>query len=97
MLIPKVGAVGVNLQWKEQNVLIQREPRGQEESPTWDGSRWRSGRGRERDVHLSENDVTKDQEMISDKVKAAVPFVIKGVTEEDITDGARSKLMGSSG
>jgi hypothetical protein len=37
------------------------------------------GRGREREVRLGKNDVTRDQETISGKVKALVPFVIRGV------------------
>lgn len=34
------------------------------------------------------------QEMVSGEVKAPVPFVIKGVLEEDISSRTRSKLMG---
>jgi hypothetical protein len=59
-----------------------------ESTVNWEGvekgnlsrQRWRDGR----------------QETESDAVKTSIPFVIRGVTEEDPASGARGKLMGAT-
>jgi hypothetical protein len=44
-----------------------------------------------------ENDVTRDEYAVGGEVKASIPLVVTGVTEEEATSGARSSLIGSGG
>lgn len=53
------------------------------------------GRGRKKS-HLSENNVTGDQETMSDKIKAPLPLVIREVTKKDTT-GEVGQDYGSNG
>lgn len=46
---------------------------------------------------LVENDMAKNDDALGEEVKAAVPFVVRGVTEENTVRRARRQLVGSSG
>jgi hypothetical protein len=39
------------------------------------------------------NDVSGDHNVISAKIKVAIPFVVRGIADEDTLGGTRSKLM----
>jgi hypothetical protein len=42
---------------------------------------------------LIKNDMSGDHDVIGRKVKAAIPFVIQGIANENTPGGMRSKLM----
>jgi hypothetical protein len=51
------------------------------------------GRGYKGEVGLIKNDVSGDHDTISGKVKAAIPFVVLGIADENPPGGTRNKIM----
>jgi hypothetical protein len=50
-------------------------------------------RGCEGEACLIKNDVSGDHNVVGGKIKAAIPFEVQGITDEDPPDGTKSKLM----
>jgi hypothetical protein len=55
------------------------------------------GRGSEGKTHLIKDNVSGDHKVISGEINAAIAFMVVGIAEEDITCGARRKLVGCGG
>jgi hypothetical protein len=59
---------------------------------------WRRCRGGGvREIRLVEHNVSVDEDSARGEVKAAVPLVVRGVTEKHTTSGAGRRLVRSSG
>jgi hypothetical protein len=46
-------------------------------------------------VIFIKNDMTRDEDAVGEEIKAAVPLVVRGVTEKKTMGGARGELVGS--
>jgi hypothetical protein len=53
------------------------------------------GRGYEGEAGLIKHDMSGDHDVISGKIEAVIPFVVRGIADENTSGGTRSKLMRS--
>jgi hypothetical protein len=51
------------------------------------------GRGCEGEAGLIKNDVSRYHDAIGGKIKVAMPFVVRGIADENTSGGTGSKLM----
>jgi hypothetical protein len=51
------------------------------------------GRGYEGEAGLIKHDMSGDHDVISGKIEAVIPFVVRGIADENTSGGTRSKLM----
>jgi hypothetical protein len=55
------------------------------------------GRGREGEICLIKNNMSRDDDIVGGEIKTPVTFMVSGVSEENTSGGPRCQFMGDFG